>query len=94
MKLKIRKVEATKEEVFYRINNLLDAHEFLYKHKCGMSLKYLLNQLGIKELEFAEFMEANEKEFYESYSLRSSEFTRDFWLSKKYEDLKNETINT
>jgi hypothetical protein len=87
MKLKIRKVEATKEEVFYKINNLLDAHEFLYKHKFGMSLKYLLIQLGIKELELAEFMEANETEFYEKYWLGTSQFTRDFWIRKKYEEL-------
>jgi hypothetical protein len=70
MKVKIRKVACSAEEVFIRIEELLKVSERISVDEyIGSSIKTLRASLGIKELEFWELRYNNDQLFNEKFKI-------------------------
>lgn len=72
-KLKIRKIESSVEDIFNRLNELLNVSERIPRDEfySGTSIKEICSSLGIKELEFWEITINNKNLFKEKFEITS-----------------------
>ena len=77
MKVKIRKIVCSVEEVFFRMEELLIVSERISTiNYIGSPIKTLRASLGIKELEFWELRYNNEKLFNEKFKIITPHFNQ------------------
>jgi hypothetical protein len=73
-KIKIRKVEASAEEVFARIEKILIISEKVYGLRKGITIKDVCISLGINELDYHEIIFDNAKSFNRKFIMAKDSF--------------------
>ncbi len=88
MKLKIRKVETTKDEFFEALELVLSTHEKIPQNiYLGTGLEFACKNLGIKPLDFWKFKFEYEEEFEKQFLIRQAGFDNNvffLWRKKTY----------
>jgi len=73
--IKIRKIEASPEDIISRIERLVEISEQIPNNAyTGTSLKVIWTTLGLKELEFWELYFENKELFDEIFEIHTSEY--------------------